>query len=194
MSAERRLSPWKVALLAPLPLLALLLLLEGTLWLFGLGDPDERLSLTRGFSESARYLLPDPEQPGGYITQTSDGSLPEQVIAPKGERLRVLLFGGSLRSGPLACLCKLTGRALFGNLKIAFGLVDLLFRLGFFTCDAFPLALLFLRRLDTRGLRGLACFFFLPGSLDARRLTGLALLLRVESGGRFRFLHVQFFP
>ncbi|MGQ0552425.1 MAG: SGNH/GDSL hydrolase family protein [Planctomycetota bacterium] len=99
MNAPRRLSLWKVALLAPLPLLALLLLLEGTLWLFGLGDPDERLSLTRGFSESARYLLPNPEQPGGYITQTSDGSFPEQVIAPKGKRLRVVLFGGSNTQG-----------------------------------------------------------------------------------------------
>jgi hypothetical protein len=77
----------------------LLALLEGVLWLLGLGDPDERLSLTRGFSDSARYLLPDPQTPGGWVTQVSDGTWPEQNIPPKGERLRVLMFGGSNTQG-----------------------------------------------------------------------------------------------
>jgi hypothetical protein len=81
------------------PLVVLLLVLEGALWLAGLGDPDERLSLTRGFSEEARYLLPDPDHPGGWVTQMSDGSYAEQAIPRKGERVRVILFGGSSTMG-----------------------------------------------------------------------------------------------
>jgi len=94
-AAPARLAWWKVVLLVPLPLLALVLLLEGALWLLGLGDPDERFSMTRGFSEKARYLLPDKEHPGGWVTQISDGSYPERVIPPLDGRVRVLLFGGS---------------------------------------------------------------------------------------------------
>jgi hypothetical protein len=84
---------------ALVPLLALVVLLEGTLWLAGLGDPDERLSLTRGFSEQARYLLPDPARPGGWVTQISDGTYDEHAIPPKGERVRVVMFGGSNTMG-----------------------------------------------------------------------------------------------
>jgi hypothetical protein len=111
-AAPARMPWWKVAFLALLPLVALLLLLEGALWVAGLGDPDERLSLTRGFSEKARYLLPDRRHPGGWVTQISDGSYPERTIPPKGERLRVLLFGGSNTQGfPTAYIAEQLNRA-----------------------------------------------------------------------------------
>jgi hypothetical protein len=76
------------------PLAALLLLAEGALFCLGLGDPDERLNLTRGFDENANYILPDGP-PGAWRTQMFDGETPEIRIPPKGERRRVLLFGGS---------------------------------------------------------------------------------------------------
>jgi len=89
----------KAVLLGLLPLALLLLLSELLLWAFGLGDPRERLSLTRGFDERARYLVADPDVPGGWVTQMYDGSFPEVHVPPKGESLRVLLFGGSNTQG-----------------------------------------------------------------------------------------------
>jgi hypothetical protein len=92
-------------ILSLLPLLILLVLLEGVLALAGLGSPDARLSLSRGFDSNAAYLVPDPAHPGGWITQMSDGEWPETVIPPKGARLRVVMVGGSnTRSFPEAVL------------------------------------------------------------------------------------------
>jgi hypothetical protein len=93
------------ALLSLLPLLILLVLTEAALLFLGLGDPDARLSLSRGFDPHAAYLVPDPDTPGGWITQTSDGEWPETVIPPKGARTRVVMVGGSnTRSFPEAVL------------------------------------------------------------------------------------------
>jgi hypothetical protein len=101
-AAARR--PWplrvlKAVVLALLPLLLLLALTELLLWAFDLGDPEERLTLTRGFSEAARYLVEDPEVPGGWVTQMYDDDIPETAIPPKSTRLRVLMFGGSNTQG-----------------------------------------------------------------------------------------------
>jgi hypothetical protein len=79
--------------------LALLLLAELVLLLAGLGDPHERFVRTHGFSERAAYLMPDPAQPGGWLTQMGDARSPDQAIPPKGARLRVLLFGESNTQG-----------------------------------------------------------------------------------------------
>jgi hypothetical protein len=76
------------------PLATLLLLAEVALRAAGLGDPDERLNLTRGFDENASYILPDGP-PGAWRTQMFDGETPEVRIPPKDGRRRVLLFGGS---------------------------------------------------------------------------------------------------
>jgi hypothetical protein len=90
----RRRSGLRTLVYALLPLAGLLLLTEGLLFALGLGDPAERLHLTRGFDEDARYVLPDGP-PGAFRTQMFDGETPEVRIPPKGARRRVLLFGGS---------------------------------------------------------------------------------------------------
>ena len=96
------------AVFALLPLAALLALSEGLLTLAGLGDPDHSRSLTRGFSDQARYLVPDPDRPGWWRTQMQDGALPEVEIPPKGGRTRVLMIGGSNVQGfPTAKLNKM---------------------------------------------------------------------------------------
>lgn len=82
-----------------LPLIVLALLLESVLWAFDLGDPDDRLPLSRGFDARAAYLTPSEETPGGWRTNISDGRWAETEIPPKSERLRVLLFGGSNTQG-----------------------------------------------------------------------------------------------
>lgn len=82
-----------------LPLVVLICLLELVLWSIDLGDPDDRLSLSRGFDARAAYLIPSAEMPGGWLTNLSDGRWPETEIPPKGRRLRVLLFGGSNTQG-----------------------------------------------------------------------------------------------
>jgi hypothetical protein len=78
-----------------LPLLVLLLLAELVLRLAGLGDPEARGSLARGFDRDARYLVPDGHVPGAWRTQMFDGAATELFIPPRDARLRVLLFGGS---------------------------------------------------------------------------------------------------
>ncbi len=89
----------KGVLFGLIPLALLLLLSELLLRALGLGDPRERLSLTRGFDERARYLVADPAVPGGWVTQMYEGVVPEVHIPPKDGRLRVLLFGGSNTQG-----------------------------------------------------------------------------------------------
>ncbi|MFT7462099.1 MAG: hypothetical protein ACI9EF_000436 [Pseudohongiellaceae bacterium] len=57
------------------------------------------LHSSRGFDPSARYLTPDPEHPGGWVTRIYGDSAQETTIAPRSDRRRVLLFGGSNTRG-----------------------------------------------------------------------------------------------
>lgn len=68
---------------------------ESVLWAAGLGEPDLATPLSRGFDATVPYLVADPEVEGGFVTTFSDGKFPEKHIAPKSERFRVVLFGGS---------------------------------------------------------------------------------------------------
>lgn len=85
----------RAALFSVLPLLALLIVLELLFWALGMGDPQEQLSLTRGFDDRARYFVPDEAQPGGWRTQMFDQPGDEVHVPPRDDRKRVLLFGGS---------------------------------------------------------------------------------------------------
>lgn len=53
----------------------------------------------RGFDPAARYLVADPERPGGWRTQMFPAESEERRIPPKGSARRVLLFGGSNTQG-----------------------------------------------------------------------------------------------
>ncbi len=86
--------PWVKLLLALVPLLLAMLLLEATLALLGLGDAADHLSASRGFDRAAAYLVPDPAVPGGWRTNMFDRGT-EVNVAPRDERVRVLLVGGS---------------------------------------------------------------------------------------------------
>jgi len=94
-----RLPPGRRALYALLTLLLFVALLEGALALAGLGGGSDRLSLSRGFSPAASYLVPDADRPGWWHTQMNGGEAAEIVVPPKGKALRVLLFGGSNTAG-----------------------------------------------------------------------------------------------
>lgn len=83
------------AVLGVLVTLVLLALFEGIFWAAGMGEPHSRTSLSRGFSSNEAYLVPDPEVAGGWRTQMFEGQANERSIPPKGERKRVILFGGS---------------------------------------------------------------------------------------------------
>lgn len=72
-------------------------LVEAGLYAAGVGGGATNLS--RGFDSDARYVLPDPDRPGGYVTSMFDGSVPEVVIPPRDDRYRILLFGGSNTAG-----------------------------------------------------------------------------------------------
>ncbi|MBI1382617.1 MAG: hypothetical protein GC161_16190 [Planctomycetaceae bacterium] len=87
--------PGRVAtlLVALLPAAACLVLGEVVLGV--LRPADQGPPLSRGFDPTAAYLVPDPDVPGGYLTQMFDGQKPEVRIAPRDHRRRVLLFGGS---------------------------------------------------------------------------------------------------
>jgi hypothetical protein len=61
----------------------------------GVGAPGAQSDLSRGFDPRAAYLVPDPEQPGGWTTQFGDKQMPERRVPPRDGRARVLLFGGS---------------------------------------------------------------------------------------------------
>ena len=78
---------------------ALLLGLSFGLEAFGLGAPTNASNWSRGFDANARYILPDPEVEGGYVTQFQFTNGKEQQIAPRSDRPRVLLFGGSNTHG-----------------------------------------------------------------------------------------------
>lgn len=53
----------------------------------------------RGFDPAARYLVADPERPGGWRTQMFPAEAEERRIPAKGNARRVLLFGGSNTQG-----------------------------------------------------------------------------------------------
>lgn len=73
---------------------------EAALVLAGVGERLAVRELSRGFDATARYLVPDPAVPGGWRTQMANRyDSPEVAIPPKGERPRVLLFGGSNTKG-----------------------------------------------------------------------------------------------
>ena len=80
--------------LAVAPLVALVVLAEATLWALGLGDPALQPPSGRGFDPEAAYFRADPERDGGYVTQLF-GDEREVRIAPRDDRRRVLLLGGS---------------------------------------------------------------------------------------------------
>ena len=69
-------------------------LVEGALWALGMGG-SERISLAKGFDDTAAYLVPDPETNGGWMTQFYNGTNPEHKIPPKSDKQRVIMFGGS---------------------------------------------------------------------------------------------------
>lgn len=80
--------------------IALVFLMEAGLSAIGVGRPDVETPLSRGFSSTDAYLVPDPEVAGAFVTQFLGGTgLPEKGIPPKSERLRVILFGGSNTAG-----------------------------------------------------------------------------------------------
>jgi lysophospholipase L1-like esterase len=68
--------------------IVLFALIEGALRL-GSGAP------RAGFDRDAAYLIPDPENPGGWRTQYLGPQWPERSFPPKGERERVVFLGGS---------------------------------------------------------------------------------------------------
>lgn len=84
-------------LFALVPLLVLLVGLELALRALGMGAHEA--NRTRGFDTGERYLIPDPEVPGGFLPGYLDGKFKEFKIPPKGDELRVLLFGGSNTRG-----------------------------------------------------------------------------------------------
>ncbi len=88
----------KRLLFSLVPLLLLLVLLELLLWGLGLGKSAE-LSLSRGFDPRALYLAPAEDGSGAWTTRIYGETREELVIPPRGERLRVLLLGGSNTQG-----------------------------------------------------------------------------------------------
>jgi hypothetical protein len=82
-------------LFALLPTLLLLASLEGLVALFL--PRSAGVDLSRGFGDEVRYLLPTAD--GGFRTTMFTREVDEKVAAPKGQALRVLLFGGSNTEG-----------------------------------------------------------------------------------------------
>jgi len=85
----------RAVLFSVLPLLLLLVVLELLFWALGMGDPQQQLSLTRGFDDRARYFVPEQGRPGAWRTQMFDQPKDEVHVPPRDDRKRVLLFGGS---------------------------------------------------------------------------------------------------
>ena len=80
---------------AVLPTALLVAALEGVFTVAGTGGT--HLDALRGFDPTVRYIVPDPEVPGGYRTQMYPAEMPhmEARVPPRGDALRVVLFGGS---------------------------------------------------------------------------------------------------
>lgn len=84
---------WRSFVYALLPLALVLGATE--LVLHALGAGVRHRNVGRGFSRAATYVIADPDGSGGFHTQMFEGERKELAIPPKGERLRVVLFGGS---------------------------------------------------------------------------------------------------
>lgn len=86
---------WRRALYAVLPTVVVLAVVE---LVVRVALPDAGgVDLSRGFDGGARYLVPEPG--GGHRTAMFVRPADEQVIPPKGDALRVVLFGGSNTEG-----------------------------------------------------------------------------------------------
>lgn len=70
-------------------------LVEVGLWAAGRSLPEAVTHLSRGFDPDAPYFERDPDEPGAFRTLFVKAGHEELHIPPKGERVRVLLFGGS---------------------------------------------------------------------------------------------------
>ena len=184
-------------------LLALLAfgLLELGLSLLGVAQP-WREGDHYGFDSEAAYLVPDPDRPGGWVFgREKEGD--EERVAPKGARIRVVVFGGSnaqsFRGGRLpGALNGMSGedrfevvnlgRGAYGSGRVAIVFDQALERIEpdlalIYTGDNEFVESVFLRMLVDREkeghLKGLTRPF-----LRTRTGTLLARLLRSESDGR----------
>ncbi len=79
-------------LLGCIPALVLVILAECLLWAVGGATAGHELHASRGFDGRARYLVPQDD--GGHRTQMFE-KRDEIVVPPRGDAVRVLLFGGS---------------------------------------------------------------------------------------------------
>ncbi|TAJ23921.1 MAG: SGNH/GDSL hydrolase family protein [Planctomycetota bacterium] len=64
-----------------------------------LGRDAHSYGVAHGFDPRARYIDADPAQPGAFVTRYYAGEQPEVRVAPRDERTRVVLFGGSNTEG-----------------------------------------------------------------------------------------------
>jgi hypothetical protein len=87
----------RLGLYSLLPAALVLAACELGLAAFGRGAPT--YGVTHGFNAAARYLVPDPDVSDGWRTQMYDGEQPEIRLPAKGERRRVVLYGGSNTEG-----------------------------------------------------------------------------------------------
>lgn len=94
-----RLSIGRKLIYALLPLLLTVVVGEGMLRLIVPWQATERLHRSRGFDPAARYLVPDPEAPDGWVTQIYGEANRETHIPARDDRRRVVLFGGSNTRG-----------------------------------------------------------------------------------------------
>ncbi|HEX5011033.1 MAG TPA: SGNH/GDSL hydrolase family protein [Planctomycetota bacterium] len=87
------------ALYALLTLMLFAAALEVVLRLVVADAPGGRLSVSRGFSPNAEYIVPDAARPGWWHTQMNGAEAPEVAVPPKGRALRVIMIGGSNVAG-----------------------------------------------------------------------------------------------
>jgi len=85
------------ALIGLLVSMVLLLVIEGVLWAAGVGAASSRTELSRGFDADAVYIV--PAEGGGWHTRMGAGTYTENVIPPRSDLTRVILFGGSNTAG-----------------------------------------------------------------------------------------------
>ena len=85
----------RTLLFAFLPTALAVAFLEAVFAVSGAGG--SHLDALRGFDPTVRYIVPDPEVEGGFRTQMYPANRPdmEARVGPKGDAVRVVLFGGS---------------------------------------------------------------------------------------------------
>jgi hypothetical protein len=76
-----------------------LLVIEASLGAVGFGEVPPANNWSRGFDPSARYLVPIPDSPGHWQTRFKHKSRPEVTIPPRGDKIRIVTFGGSNTAG-----------------------------------------------------------------------------------------------